>query len=108
MFTIMTTIILFGLAFVTGSCQPVLHNGAIYQRFESRWLKFQGVCSGILFGGMVIAEQLDRILRWGGSDSFTAIALACSIVVILSFLFGLLVSIIATKSSSVMAHRLSR
>ena len=108
MFTIMSSIILVGLAFVIGSFQPFVENGVVYQRFEDRWLKFEGICSGILFGGMVIAEQLDRILRWGGSDSFAAIALACCFIVIISLLFGVFVSFIAAKSSSVMAHRLSR
>lgn len=108
MFTIMISIILVGLAFVLGSTQPVLTHGVLVQRFEDRWLKFEGVMSGIIFGGMLIAEGFSKFLELGDNDSIIAIFVVAMIIVIAAMLFGSLVYQIAIKSASIMRDRLSR
>ncbi len=108
MFTIMTALILVGMAFVLGSAQPVVAHGVLVERFEDRWLKLCSVFSGILFGGILIAEQFSRFLSWGGDDSLWGVVIAACIIAFLAIVFGVLVLQISLKSASIMRDRLRR
>ena len=106
--SVMTTIVLLVVALFIGLDQPYVDEktGKISKRFPDHWIRFQAIMSGVLFGGMVIAEGFGGLLSLCGSDGAAAIFFTALMIAFVAIGFSAFVDVFTKQVSKVKGQRM--